>query len=152
MARKLVATKEKLNTVSLDVKLSELIPQYAETKELADDYKKQADKQNKEIKETFKAIKDESQTLEIDGYIANYQKQERTSMNEEKVLEAFGNCKKVKLAKDLGIIKTKEYIDYDALEKAIYDGRLSEKLLAELQDCEEVKIVEVLKVTKKKEK
>lgn len=150
MARKLI--KSEPITMTPMQKLEELVPAYAKAKGTADEYKKIADEQNKKIKSELKAIKDDSQTLEIAGFTVNFQKQERTSMNEEKVLESFGKCKKIQFAKDMGIIKTKEYIDYDALENAIYNGRLSDKLLAMLKDCEEVKIVEVLKVTQKKEK
>ena len=150
MARKLV--KSEPITLTPMQKLEELIPVFARAKATADEYKKTADEQNKKIKSLIKEIADDSQTLEIAGYKVDFQKQERTSMNEEKVLESFGKCKKIQFAKDMGIIKTKEYIDYDALENAIYNGRISEKLLALLKDCEEVKIVEVLKVTAKKEK
>jgi hypothetical protein len=148
MARKLVKAKTQSPMAQLEI----LVPEFAETKATADEYKKSADEQNKRIKAVIKEISDDSQTLEIAGYKVDFQKQERTSMNEEKVLESFGKCKKIQFAKDMGIIKTKEYIDYDALENAIYNGRISEKLLALLKDCEEVKIVEVLKVSKKKEK
>ena len=150
MARKLVKSKD--NTLTPMQKLEELIPVFARAKATADEYKKTADEQNKKIKSVIKEISDDSQTLEIAGYRVDFQKQERTSMNEERVLESFDTCKKIKLAKELGIIKTKEYIDYDALENAIYNGKLSEKLLVMLQDCEEVKIVEVLKVSAIKEK
>lgn len=148
MARKLVNEKKLAPMAQLET----LVPEFAELKATANEYKKSADEQNEKIKLLIKEIADDSQTLEIAGYKVDFQKQERTSMNEEKALESFGKCKKVQLAKDLGIIKTKEYIDYDALENAIYNGRLSDKLISMLGDCEETKIVEVLKVSKKKEK
>lgn len=149
MGRKLV--KEETVKTPMEY-LETLVPEFFRVKETADEYKKSADAQNKKIKSIIKEIADESQVLEVAGYKVDFQKQERTSMNEPMLMETFKKHKKAQLAKDLGIIKTKEYIDYDALESALYNGRLSEKLVADMQNCEETKIVEVLKVTQKKEK
>ena len=148
MARKLV--REQKTTTPMEM-LEKLVPTYVETKSMADDYKKQADEWNKQIKSSIKEISDESQKLEIAGYKVDFQKQERTSMDEDMLMEVFKKHKKMQFAKDMGIIKTKEYIDFDALENALYNGRISEKIVTDMQACEQTKIVEVLKVSKIKE-
>lgn len=148
MARKLV--REQNTTTPMEM-LEKLVPTYAETKSMADDYKKQADEWNKQIKSSIKEISDESQKFEIAGYKVDFQKQERTSMDEVMLMEVFKKHKKIQFAKDTGIIKTKEYIDFDALENALYNGRISEKIVNDMQDCKQTKVVEVLKVTKIKE-
>ncbi len=150
MGRRLVKTEE--NTLTPMQKLVELVPVFARAKATADEYKKTADEQNKKIKSIIKEIADESQTLEVAGYKVDFQKQERTSMDEVMLMEVFKKHKKIQFAKDMGIIKTKEYIDFDALENALYNGRISEKIVNDMQDCEQTKVVEVLKVTNIKEK
>ena len=51
-------------------------------------------------------------------------------------------------ARAIGIIKTKEYVDFDALEKAIYNGLLPGETLLEMDKAREVKEVVTLRVTK----
>jgi hypothetical protein len=85
-------------------------------------------------------------SYEAGGYKATYTIQKRESINEELLLE---------IAHQHGIseiIKTKEYIDFDALENAIYNGRIPESIVLEMDAATEVKEVPILKVTKIKEK
>ena len=48
-----------------------------------------------------------------------------------------------------GVVKKKEYVDMDALENAIYNGKIN---AAELASCQTKKEVVTLKVTKLKRK
>lgn len=50
----------------------------------------------------------------------------------------------------LGILKTKEYIDTDALEDAIYKGIITDEMLTEMANCFESTTVTTLRVTKRK--
>ena len=125
-------------------RLDALIPQYAANKAELDDYKKICDKENAIIK-SIMADMDEP-TYEAGGYKATYSVSERTSMNEEMLLE---------IAHNYGIpniIKTKEYIDFDALENAIYKGDIPKEALLEMDKAKEVKEVVTLRVTKIKKK
>lgn len=72
--------------------------------------------------------------------------QNKVSMNEEKVIEILReNCKK----KDLtSVIKTKEYIDYDALESLIYNGGISAD---KLEPANTTTVTTTLRVVPKKE-
>ena len=122
--------------------LQELIPAYAENKAELDSYKKICDKENAEIKEIMLAEDLSEET--VDGYVAKITKSNRESFNEEKLLE---------IAHNEGIseiIKTKEYIDYDILEDAIYNGKISEDILLKIATAKEVKEVVTLKVSKVK--
>lgn len=124
--------------------LDTLIPQYAANKAEMDDYKKICDRENAEIKSIMRDFVVSS--YEASGYKATYSVSERTSMNEEMLLD---------IAHYHGIpeiVKTKEYIDYDALEKAIYDGNISEKILLEMDKAKTVKEVVTLRVSKVKQK
>lgn len=120
--------------------LDTLIPRYAQNKLELDSYKKICEKENAEIK---KIMKDYALPTHVVGdYKAVYTIQKRETINEEKLLE---------IAHQYGIsdiIKTKEYIDFDALENAIYHGQISADVLAEIAKTKEVKEVVTLKVTK----
>lgn len=122
--------------------LQELIPVYAENKAELDSYKKICDKENAEIKEIMLAENLSEET--VDGYVAKITKSNRESFNEEKLLE---------IAHNEGIseiVKTKEYIDYDILEDAIYNGKISEDILLKIATAKEVKEIITLKVSKVK--
>lgn len=124
--------------------LDKMIPQYAANKKEADSYKKLCDTENAAIKAVMQEYA--LQHYEAGGYKATYSIQRRESMNEELLLE---------IAHNYGIpeiVKTKEYIDYDALENAIYNNLIPPKVLEEMDRAKEVKEVAVLKVTKIKEK
>lgn len=132
--------------------LETLIPQYAQNKSELDSYKKICDDENKQIKDIMSVLNLEEK--EVGGWIAKYYVQKRESMNEDKVLDYIhADGVLYHKAEELGIIKTKEYIDYDALEKAIYNDELSKETLIELDNAKEVKLVPTLKLVKaKKEK
>jgi len=126
------------------ITLEELIPQYASNKAEMDDYKKICDRENAQIKDMmFAEGLDEK---EAGGYVAKRTVQHRETMNEAKLLE---------IAHQFGIpeiVKTKEYIDFDALENAIYNGKISQDILLEMDKAKEVKEVVTLRVTKIKKK
>lgn len=125
--------------------LDTLIPQYAQNKSELDSYKKICDEENKQIKDIMSALNLEEK--EVGAWIAKYYVQKRESMNEEMLLD---------IAHNEGIpeiVKTKEYIDFDALESAIYNGKISSEVLAKMDNAKEVKLVPTLKLVKaKKEK
>ena len=122
--------------------LDELIPQYAQNKSEMESYKKIWDKENAQIKAVMKSFA--VQTYQAGGYKASYSVSKRESMNEEMLLE---------IAHMHGIpeiVKTKEYIDYDALEHAIYNGQISDEVLMEMDKAKEVKEVVTLRISKVK--
>ncbi len=130
--------------------LDELIPKYALDKAEADSYKKICDKENAQIKAIMKDFA--VQHYEAGGYKASYSVSQRETMNEEILLSLFTTVPGfVNVAESYGVIKTKSYIDYDALEKALYDSALTEEQIAALDKAKEVKEVITLRVTKKKE-
>lgn len=124
--------------------LDTLIPQYAMNKAELDGYKKICDKENAQIKSIMKDFVVDK--YEAGGYKASYSVSTRETMNEDRLLE---------IAHNFGIpeiVKTKEYIDFDALEKAIYDGKISKEILLEMDKAKEVKEVVTLRITKVKKK
>lgn len=123
-------------------RLDELIPQYAVNKSELDAYKKLCDKENAEIKSIMKDLA--LQKYEAGEYKATYTISKRETMDEEILLE---------VAHQFGIpeiIKTKEYIDFDALENAIYNGKISPEILTEMDRARSVKEVVTLRISKNK--
>lgn len=129
--------------MSLD-DLKSLVPRYAENKALMDDYKKICDKENAQIKSIMKDFA--LQKFETGEYKVTYSVSTRETFNEEKLIE---------MAHIYGIpeiVKTREYIDFDALESAIYNGKISQDIVAKMDDAKETKEVVSLRVSKIKNK
>lgn len=120
--------------------LERLIPKYMENNLKMKDYKKLVDEDNGKIKHLMKG--NAIEVFEVGNLKASCTTSERMSFNEDALIE------KLKELKTRGIVKKKEYVDMDALENAIYHGKLS---AAELASCQETKEVVTLKVSKKKE-
>ena len=125
--------------------LDTLIPQYAQNKSEMDSYKKLCDKENAQIKSIMKDLA--LQFYEAGDYRANYSVSKRETLNEEKLLELAKN--NVSL---IPCVKTKEYIDFDVLEKLLYDEMVPPSVIAEMDKAKEVKEVVTLRISKKKEK
>ena len=131
-----------INEVNEERILNSTIECFYEDKQLADKYKKSAEEYNKEIKQLMSTInKNEFET--DSGLIAKISVQKRESFIEEALLQ------KIKELKVPGIIKTKEYVDMDLLEDAIYNEKLD---ASELTTCRKIQEVVTLKVSKKKGK
>lgn len=126
----------------MEENLKELIRLFYEDKQSLEKYKKSTEEYNKEIKEGMKEL-DINEFETDDGLIAKISIQNRESFIDEKLIE------KIKESKVPGIIKTKEYVDMDALEDAIYNGKFDASTLT---TCKTSQKVVTLKVTKRKEK
>jgi hypothetical protein len=111
-------------------KLDELIPLYYEHNELVKKHKKVADKANKEIKKIM--VEQGITEFATHGLIAKVSVSERVDLMEDVLIE------KIKELGIKGIIKTREYIDMDALETALYNGLISPAALAQAQIKKEV--------------
>lgn len=121
--------------------LDDLILKYAENKEKLEAFKKLTEAENKEIKFLMKSS---GETEHIsDEYKASYVVSTRESMNEEMLLVVAHKY-------GIPVIKTKEYIDFDALENAIYNNRISNEALLEMDKAKSKKEVVTLRITKLK--
>lgn len=116
--------------------LNELIPKYSMNKTELDSYKKICDRDNAIIKELMK--EEDIQLYNCGTHTAKMSVQTRQSMDENKLLETIKSLNRPDL------IKTKEYVDMDLLEKAIYNEEIN---ASELNSCMITKKVTTLKVT-----
>ena len=135
----MIAKSERLRL--LDV----LIPQYALNKNEMDNYTKICKRENSQIKDIMTDLALQHYTTE--GFKVTCSVSKREKLDEDILLDIFRD-----IDSNLGIVKTKEYIDFDALESAIYKNLIPESLLLEMDKARESKEVVTLKVSKLKEK
>lgn len=128
-------------------KLDELVPKYGEEKSVMDRYKKLCDMDNKLIKELMEDLALQHYTS--DGYKVTRSVQERESMDEELLLSLLKDFPEVQIH---NVIKTKEYVDFDALEAALYKDALPKEILLAIDKARTIKYVTTLKVSKVKKK
>ena len=133
----------KKSNESSSVTLTELIPLYGKQNTECNALKKTVAELNAKLKECIKNNKKSNTDIIIDGWKCSLTIEDKKVMNEERLLEF---CKKHKL----DCIKTKEYVDSDELEKLMYAGKLSQKVIVEMDKCNDIQTKETLRCIKVK--
>lgn len=105
--------------------LAEKIDIYKSYKDSESKFKKLGSKLNDEIKETMSSMGVDE--FSSDSYVATVKYSRKETLDEEKAIEVL----KKTLSKEQieTIIRTKEYIDDDSLEKLVYNGDFDISLL-----------------------
>lgn len=108
------------------VDLSTLIDSYKNSKDNENEYKKLSKDLGDQIKSEFVSRKIDK--FASDKYVATVSITQKESINQDRAIIIL----KDNLSNDQldQVIKTKEYIDEDALEKLIYNGEVQADLLA----------------------
>lgn len=139
--------RKKIETVSTKSELNEntiryLIKSYFHNNLKLNEFKKQVDKEKDTIKDYY--IKQDITELQSDDILCTVTKSDRATLNEVAAIDVL---KKLDIDKKLlaNIIKTKEYIDEDALENAIYNKQINGNFL---NSCIEHKDVYTLRIKK----
>lgn len=132
-----MVTKENLQNI--ESKLSELLPVYAEANATYNSAKKEADKLGAEIKALMAQA--DIKKFDYGTGVASYSVSERTSFNEELLVS------KVKELGHAELIRTREYIDEEELESALYNNKIDP---AQLAPCQITKTLVSLRLSKKK--
>lgn len=125
-----------------DEGLDELIPRYAMNKNELDSYTKICKNENEQIKARLVEIGENEYTA--GGYTVKRVVAVKESMNEAKLLEVL---------RQNGIdapIKTKEYVDMDALEAYLYNNVPSADLARQLESCRTTSETVQLRLSKAK--
>lgn len=126
--------------------LDELVLDYGTNKDSLDEFKKLCDMENNKIKEI---MRDNGIDKHTSGqYTVSYSVTQKEVIDEDSMLDYL----KKHIDPSSGVIKTKEYIDADALENAIYKKELSDDVIAGLSQFSTIKETEVLRLKKAKEK
>lgn len=126
----------------------------AEWKKKIDDYKERQDiinaetKVNKSLGSEIKSFMydNDMNNFSSDNFIATITKKENEELNEELAIEIIKKNLSAELRKT--VIKKKEYIDDDALEKLVYNGQFDIQLLQKAKIIKPPTIT--LRVNKKK--
>ena len=124
--------------------LEELIPRYALNKNELDSYTKICKEENEQIKAALVAIGENEYSA--GGYTVKRIVAVKESMNEAKLLEVL---------RQNGItdaIKTKEYVDMDALEAYLYNNTPDADLARQLEGCRTTSETVQLRLSRAKEK
>lgn len=108
--------------------------------------KTEVDAKNKEIKEIMSSEK--LDYFSTGDYSATYKVKQTTKVNEDKLLYLLQTVDGDNFRK-LGIIQSREYVNVDALEAAIYNGIIDKDLLIEIKNCSSVVQTPTLTVKKK---
>lgn len=112
MSRRILKQEE------LKVDIASIIDSYGKNKDEEKGLKKYIDKESKLIKEYFS--KNNLESFESNKYTATVSNTTKTSLNDDLAIEILkANLKPEELKT---VIKTREYIDEDALEKLSYSG------------------------------
>lgn len=144
MARKALETKAPTLTASEGVaKLANLVSDYIFNKDREKEFKDAASAENTEIKAIMNELS--LSKFETDDGAVTLSDRTTEDFIEDKLITFL---KTRNLADD--IVKTKEYVDFDALESAIYHEKISGDDLKDMAECKEVKTTQVLRINKKK--
>ena len=143
--RKLIDTEvtpnDKISDLTDD--LATLIESYILNKENEKIYKDNASVENTQIKEIMHSRN--ITEFSTNSGTATITEQQKETFIEDALIEFL---KKNNIADDL--VKTKEYVDFVALESAIYHEKISKDLVKKMASCKETKTTTVLRISKKK--
>lgn len=140
--------QETFNEVEEKDELDSLIPAYYESNIEKNSITKIAD----EFKNKIKKIFSERGLLEFKSgnILATYSKSKTTSFDEDMLAELL---KKANIEEDIlkDIIKTREYVDYEVLENALYHGKFDPIVIKNARIEKEIYTLRIKKVKNKVE-
>lgn len=123
--------------------LKKIISSYNTNKSLESEYKDLASADNTRIKVMMEQM-GISECEDIKGEV-------KAKVTEQKK-ESFIEDALIQLLKETGnadnIVKTKEYVDMEELESAIYHNKIPSDVVKQMDACKEVKVTKVLRLSK----
>ena len=129
----------------INADLSEMVSSYADVKAREKEVKKDVDELNKNIKAAM--IEGNISEAHGGGYVATLTEQKREDFDEDKLITLFK--KNLDTNPELKkCIKTKEYIDMEALENLIYNAEINISIVTEMRKCKVKKVTQVLRIKK----
>ena len=124
--------------------LEELVPLYGDKNAECNALKKEVADLNSALKTAIRDAKQQNKDIKIGGWKCTLSVSEDVKPNEERLLEVLKTH-------GVNVIRTREYIDFDELERLIYAGSVSQDIMLEMDACNERTLKEVLRCTKLKE-
>lgn len=125
--------------------LSDMVSAYADVKAREKEIKNAVDELNKDIKAAM--LEGNLSEAHGGGYVATLTEQKREDFDGDKLIALFKKNLDTnpELAK---CIKTKEYIDMEALENLIYNAEIDNNIVTEMGRCKVEKVTQVLRIKK----
>lgn len=123
-------------------RLETLIPEYNNDKKELDKIKKKCDANNLVIKELM--LEQDITEYKVDNLIAKYVVATKESFNEPKLIEVL------KSAGYMDCVKTKEYVDMEILESALYHSEIDADTIVKIDSCKEKHETIQLRITERK--
>ena len=133
----------KLETTERKLTLEELVPLYGEKNTECNALKKEVAELNSELKTAIKDAKQQNKDIKIGGWKCTLSVSEDVKINEDRLLLVLKTY-------EVPAVRTREYIDFDELERLIYAGSVSQDVLLEMDACNEKTTKDVLRCTKLK--
>lgn len=126
-----------------NAELKNLVDSYGEAKKEENEIVKRNKERNSQIKQLF--LDNDISSFETDSFIATVSETEKQSLNNELALSIL----KESLDENelTSVVKTKEYIDEDALEKLVFNGQFD---ISKLEKAVDKKIVSTLRIKSRK--
>ena len=126
-----------------NAELKNLVDSYGESKKEENAIVKRNKERNSQIKQLF--LDNDISSFETDSFIATVSETEKQSLNNELALSIL----KESLDENelTSVVKTKEYIDEDALEKLVFNGQFD---ISKLEKAVDKKIVSTLRIKTRK--
>ena len=126
-----------------NAELKNLVDSYGESKKEENAIVKRNKERNSQIKQLF--LDNDISSFETDSFIATVSETEKQSLNNELALSIL----KESLDENelTSVVKTKEYIDEDALEKLVFNGQFD---ISKLERAVDKKIVSTLRIKTRK--
>lgn len=124
-------------------RLDELVPQFALNKGEFDSYKAIVDSEKEQIKDLLAFVGEKKHTA--GGYTVTRSESDKEKWDEDKLLA-------VAKKHNLPVVKTKEYVDMQALEDYLYKNEAPVECMADLGKCRTVTTVVALRLSKAKKK
>lgn len=125
--------------------LSDMVSAYADVKAREKEVKNDVDELNKEIKRAM--VEGNLSEAYGGGYVATLTEQKHEDFDEDKLIALFK--KNLDINPELSkCIKTKEYIDMEALENLIYNSEIDNDIVTEMGKCKVQKVTQVLRIKK----
>ncbi len=140
MEREQKMPRKKIETETLE----DLVPLYGWKNSECNALKKLVAELNDKVKTAIKAVKQENKDIIIDGWKCSLTVSEVDKMNEDKLLEVCHTF-------NIPVIKQKEYVDFDELERLMYSNKIDQEAVLAMDACNEKSARETLRCTKVKE-
>ena len=134
----------------MELDINQIVSRYCELSDKVKEMTKTTNADKAVIKQYL--ADNNTNTETINGYVLNVREKVEETFDEAQLLQVIkSNWVKTHGSMECPLIRTMEYVDLDALEKAVYNGNISTEELLEIDKCRITKVTRALYYSKEKE-